>query len=175
MLVARMLGFEPPLQFTPAAVNIPKVVPSRSHLVQGLVYPLPLPSGHGLGVHFTRTLSGQITRRSERAIRFRQRKLRGGARRGGRVLRGIASHAHPRSNLTTCVRAIRDFERASLPEHDHSFADFVITPDPCEAVRGSRDRDRVTRTNLLPVNRRERRRNGPRILGVAEGEHGVTG
>lgn len=37
-----------------------EVVPSRRNLVNGLVYPMPLKSGHGLGVHFTRTTSGAL-------------------------------------------------------------------------------------------------------------------
>ena len=33
---------------------------ARASWVRGLVYPVPLPSGHGLGVHLTRTLAGDV-------------------------------------------------------------------------------------------------------------------
>lgn len=33
---------------------------TKAHWVRGLVYPLPHPQGHGLGVHFTRTTGGTV-------------------------------------------------------------------------------------------------------------------
>lgn len=45
---------------------------SRSAWLNGLVYPLPEPSGHGLGVHLTKTTGGRITLGPN--ARYQQRK-----------------------------------------------------------------------------------------------------
>ncbi len=44
----------------PVRGDYAELVPSARHLVRGLVYPLPEPSGHGLGVHLTRTTWGTV-------------------------------------------------------------------------------------------------------------------
>ena len=56
----------------PVRVDYAELVPAARHLVHGPVYPLPDPSGHGLGVHLTRTTWGSVT--LGRTARYQARK-----------------------------------------------------------------------------------------------------
>jgi L-2-hydroxyglutarate oxidase LhgO len=57
--VSRMVGGE---AFTiyPCRGEYVDIVPAKRTLVNGLIYPLPHASGHGLGVHIVKTTGGQI-------------------------------------------------------------------------------------------------------------------
>ena len=57
--VAALFGYDKHTIY-PCRGEYAEVVPSRNKIVKGLVYPLPMPSGHGLGVHFTRTTGGAL-------------------------------------------------------------------------------------------------------------------
>ena len=126
--VARMFGYD---KYTiyPCRGEYAELPPSRSSLVNRLVYPLPLKSGHGLGVHFTKNLVGTL--------------LIGP---NARYVKNKDDYEHDRAELhsfyESAVRIVPSLRpedlrlsytglRARLrPEHDHAFADFVIERDP---------------------------------------------
>jgi glycerol-3-phosphate dehydrogenase len=126
--VARMFGYD---KYTiyPCRGEYTELPPSRSGIINGLVYPLPLPTGHGLGVHFTKTLAGTL--------------LVGP---NARYVKNKDDYENDRTDLITfyesAVQMVPSLRLADLrpsysglrarllPEHEHSFADFVIEHDP---------------------------------------------
>jgi glycerol-3-phosphate dehydrogenase len=126
--VARMFGYDKHTIY-PCRGEYAEVVPSRASIVNGLVYPLPLASGHGLGVHFTRTTGGAMLVGPN--ARYRQSKD------------DYESDRTPledfyQSAAMMCPSLRPEDLRLSYtgirprlaPEQDHSFADWVIEHDP---------------------------------------------
>jgi len=58
--VARMAGVDPQVQIVPFRGEYYQIKKERSHLVNGMIYPVPDPRFPFLGVHFTKTVTGGI-------------------------------------------------------------------------------------------------------------------
>ena len=101
--------------------------PSRRDWVNGLVYPIPHPSGHGLGVHLTKTTDGSVLLGP--TIRYQERK---------------DDYEDDRLPLASFVESAREFLpsltdadvtyggsgiRAKLHPPEESFADFLLRHD----------------------------------------------
>ena len=59
-VVARMMGVKQDVRIIPFRGEYYMLSPEASHLVRGLIYPVPNPDFPFLGVHFTRTVHGDV-------------------------------------------------------------------------------------------------------------------
>lgn len=59
-VVAKMMGVRQDIRIIPFRGEYYMLTPDASHLVRGLIYPVPNPEFPFLGVHFTRTVHGDI-------------------------------------------------------------------------------------------------------------------
>src|ERR1700683_2335263 len=85
--IARMAGDDPQVMIVPFRGEYYELIPERSSLVRGLIYPVPDPRFPFLGVHFTRRISGSVDAGPNAVFAFR----REGYRRTDFNLRDLAS------------------------------------------------------------------------------------
>jgi L-2-hydroxyglutarate oxidase LhgO len=106
-----------------------ELLPSARRLVNGLVYPLPLPTGHGLGVHFTKTTAGALLI-GPNARYVKNKDDYEGDRTDLRVFYESAAQMAPALRFEDMRSSYTGIRPRLTPEHEHSFADFVIEHDP---------------------------------------------
>lgn len=126
--VARLFGFAEHTIY-PCRGEYAELVPSRSHLVNNLVYPLPLPSLHGLGVHLTRTVAGTLLVGPNAKYVASKEDYESG-RIELEVFYQSARRMLPGLRLEDLRLSYSGLRPRLAPEHDHTFKDFVIRRDP---------------------------------------------
>ena len=70
--VSRMAGDDPEVMIVPFRGEYYDLIPERSSLVRGLIYPVPDPRFPFLGVHFTRRVSGRVDAGPNAVLAFRR-------------------------------------------------------------------------------------------------------
>jgi L-2-hydroxyglutarate oxidase LhgO len=126
--VARMFGYDKHTIY-PCRGEYAELLPGGRRLVNGLVYPLPLPTGHGLGVHFTKTTAGALLI-GPNARYVKNKDDYENDRTDLRLFYESAAKMAPSLRFEDMRSSYTGIRPRLTPEHEHSFADFVIENDP---------------------------------------------
>src|SRR6266436_5903822 len=90
--VARLMGIRPEVQIVPFRGEYYMLRPERRSLVRNLIYPVPDPEFPFLGVHFTRTVHGDVEAGPNAVLAFAREGYTLGTVRPGEVL-GMLGYA----------------------------------------------------------------------------------
>jgi (S)-2-hydroxyglutarate dehydrogenase len=74
--ISRMAGDDPEVMIVPFRGEYYDLIPERSSLVKGLIYPVPDPRFPFLGVHFTRRVNGSVDAGPNAVLAFRREGYR---------------------------------------------------------------------------------------------------
>jgi L-2-hydroxyglutarate oxidase len=85
-VIASMAGATPGLKIVPFRGEYYFLKPERRHLVNGLIYPVPDPEFPFLGVHFTRTVHGDVEAGPNAVLAFAREGYRFGTINAGELL-----------------------------------------------------------------------------------------
>jgi glycerol-3-phosphate dehydrogenase len=126
--VARMFGYDKHTIY-PCRGEYAELLPGARKLVNGLVYPLPLPTGHGLGVHFTKTTAGGLLI-GPNARYVKNKDDYENDRTDLRDFYESAAQMAPALRFEDLRPGYTGIRPRLAAEHEHSFVDFVIEHDP---------------------------------------------